>query len=96
MRGVDENVGLSCEVVDGIHDRPEVVVREAGALQDYDVWIEDSNFVQDKLCTAQLQTPHIGQGSHLSVQRQDFQASTGVLVSDEAVKQAGALGGLKG
>ena len=49
VRGVDENVGLSCEVVDGFHDRPAGVVREAGALQDYDVWVEESDFVQDKL-----------------------------------------------
>ena len=43
-----------------------------------------------------LQTPHVGQGGHLSVQRQDFQAGTGVLVGNEAVKKTGALGSLQG
>ena len=49
VRGVDQNVGLSGEAVDRIHDRPEGVVREAGALQNNDIWIEKSYFVQDKL-----------------------------------------------
>ena len=49
VRGVNHNVGLSCEAVDRIHDRPEGVVREAGALQNNDIWIEKSYFVQDKL-----------------------------------------------
>ena len=43
-----------------------------------------------------LQLPHVGQGGHLPVQRQDFQTHAGIVVSDEAVEKAGAAGSRQG
>lgn len=54
------------------------------ANPDYEVVFDGRQF--DPLC---LQTPHVGQCGHLAVQRQDFQACTGIVVGDEAVEESG-------
>lgn len=43
-----------------------------------------------------LQALDVGEGGHLSVERQDLQVGASVLVSDEAVEKAGAAGCFQG
>ncbi len=43
-----------------------------------------------------LQTSHVGQGGHLLVQRQNFQAGAGIVVGNEAVEQSRAAGRRQG